>query len=142
MARKDLAQAKDAKKDEFYTQLDDIAKDLKYYKPYFKDKVVFCNCDDPYESNFFKYFALNFNQLGLRKLIATCYNGSPVSGNGLTSQAAFLQVGLRGIQDWFGLYDGFAHQAGLFRDRLALDRRCAGTDNRAIYGKAPKRHRC
>lgn len=83
MARKDLAQAKDAKRDEFYTQLDDIAKELKYYKPYFKDKVVFCNCDDPYESNFFKYFALNFNALGLRKLIATCYNGSPVSGNEL-----------------------------------------------------------
>ena len=83
MARKDLAQAKDAKKDEFYTQLDDIAKELKYYKPYFKDKVVFCNCDDPYESNFFKYFALNFNALGIKKLIATCYNGSPVSGNEL-----------------------------------------------------------
>ena len=84
MARKDLAQAKDAKKDEFYTQLVDIEKELRNYKPYFKDKVVFCNCDDPYESNFFKYFALNFNALGLRKLIATCYNGSPVSGNELT----------------------------------------------------------
>lgn len=83
MALKDLAQAKDAKKDEFYTQLDDIAKELKFYKPYFKDKVVFCNCDDPYESNFFKYFALSFNALGLKKLIATCYNGSPVSGNEL-----------------------------------------------------------
>lgn len=83
MARKDLAQAKDAKKDEFYTQLDDIAKELKYYKPYFKDKVVLCNCDDPYESNFFKYFALNFNALGLKKLIATCYNGSPIAGDEL-----------------------------------------------------------
>ena len=83
MARKDLAQAKDAKKDEFYTQMDDIAKELKYYKDYFRDKVVFCNCDDPYESNFFKYFALNFNAFGLRKLIATCYDGSPVSGNEL-----------------------------------------------------------
>lgn len=83
MARKDLAQARDAKKDEFYTQLGDIAKELKFYKPYFKDKVVFCNCDDPYESNFFKYFALNFNAFGLKKLIATCYNGSPVSGNEL-----------------------------------------------------------
>lgn len=83
MARKDLAQARDAKKDEFYTQLGDIAKELKFYKSYFKDKVVFCNCDDPYESNFFKYFALNFNALGLKKLIATCYNGSPVSGNEL-----------------------------------------------------------
>ncbi len=83
MARKDLAQAKDAKKDEFYTKLDDIAKELKFYKPYFRDKVVFCNCDDPYESNFFKYFALNFNALGLRKLIATCYNGSPIAGDEL-----------------------------------------------------------
>lgn len=83
MAKADLAKAKDAKKDEFYTQLDDIAKELRFYKSYFKDKVVFCNCDDPYESNFFKYFALNFNALGLKKLIATCYNGSPVSGNEL-----------------------------------------------------------
>lgn len=83
MARADLAKAKDAKKDEFYTQLIDIEKELRNYKPYFKDKVVFCNCDDPYESNFFKYFALNFNELGLKKLVATCYNGSPVSGNEL-----------------------------------------------------------
>lgn len=83
MARKDLAQAKDAKKDEFYTKLDDISKELKNYRPYFKDKVVFCNCDDPYESNFFKYFALNFNALGLKKLIATCYNGSPIAGDEL-----------------------------------------------------------
>ena len=83
MPRTDLAAARNAKKDEFYTQLDDIAKELKYYKPYFRDKVVLCNCDDPYESNFFKYFALNFNTLGLKKLIATCYNGSPISGEEL-----------------------------------------------------------
>lgn len=83
MASKTLARAKSAKEDEFYTQLSDISNELKNYRSYFKDKVVFCNCDDPYESNFFKYFALNFNQLGLRKLIATCYNGSPVSGNEL-----------------------------------------------------------
>ena len=79
MARKDLAQAKDAKKDEFYTQLTDIEKELVHYREYFRDKVVFCNCDDPYESNFFKYFALNFNALGLKKLIATCYDGSPIA---------------------------------------------------------------
>ena len=79
MARKDLAQAKDAKKDEFYTQLSDIEKELIHYRDYFHDKVVFCNCDDPYESNFFKYFALNFNALGLKKLIATCYDGSPIA---------------------------------------------------------------
>ena len=79
----DLNAAGKAKKDEFYTQLVDIEKELKYYKPYFKDKVVLCNCDDPYESNFFKYFALNFNLLGLKKLIATCYNGSPIAGDEL-----------------------------------------------------------
>ena len=67
MALKDLGQAKDAKKDEFYTQLTDIEKELKHYTEHFKGKVVFCNCDDPYESNFFKYFALNFNRLGLKR---------------------------------------------------------------------------
>ena len=79
MARQDLAKAKDAKRDEFYTQLSDIEKELVHYREYFRDKVVFCNCDDPYESNFFKYFALNFNALGLKKLIATCYDGSPIA---------------------------------------------------------------
>ncbi len=83
MAKADLKQAKSAKQDEFYTQRTDIEKELKYYKPHFKGKVVLCNCDDPYESNFFKYFALNFNTLGLKKLIATCYDGSPVSGDEL-----------------------------------------------------------
>lgn len=83
MARIDLTNAKRAKNDEFYTRLEYIEKELKYYKPHFQGKVVLCNCDDPYESNFFKYFALNFNALGLKKLIATCYNGSPVSGNEL-----------------------------------------------------------
>ena len=68
------------KKDEFYTQLSDIEKELSHYREYFKDKIVLCNCDDPYESNFFKYFALNFNALGLKKLMATCYDGSPISG--------------------------------------------------------------
>ena len=72
-----------AKQDEFYTQLDDISQELKYYKQHFNGKVVLCNCDDPYESNFFKYFALNFNALGLKKLIATCYNGSPIAGDEL-----------------------------------------------------------
>lgn len=78
-----LHAANAGKNDEFYTQLPDIEKELKYYKQHFQGKVVLCNCDDPYESNFFKYFALNFNALGLKKLIATCYNGSPVSGNEL-----------------------------------------------------------
>ena len=83
MANKNLNAAKAAKKDEFYTQLTDIERELQHYWPHFRDKVVLCNCDDPYESNFFKYFALRFNQLGLKKLICTCYNGSPVQGNEL-----------------------------------------------------------
>ena len=76
---KDLHKAKGAKKDEFYTQLSDIERELRYYEGHFKGKVVYCNCDDPYESNFFKYFALKFNFLGLKKLIATCYVGSPIA---------------------------------------------------------------
>ena len=83
MARRNLDKAKVAKKDEFYTQLSDIERELQHYWPHFRDKVVLCNCDDPYESNFFKYFALRFNQLGLKKLICTCYNGSPIQGNEL-----------------------------------------------------------
>lgn len=83
MANKNLNAAKVAKKDEFYTQLTDIERELQHYWPHFKGKTVFCNCDDPYESNFFKYFALRFNQLGLKRLICTCYNGSPVQGNEL-----------------------------------------------------------
>lgn len=79
-----LSQAKKAKQDEFYTQLKDIEVELKHYKSEFRGKVVFCNCDDPYESNFFKYFAINFNSLGLKKLIATCYSGSPVAGEQLS----------------------------------------------------------
>ena len=83
MANRQLNAAKAAKKDEFYTQLTDIERELQHYWPHFRDKVVLCNCDDPYESNFFKYFALRFNQLGLKRLICTCYNGSPVQGNEL-----------------------------------------------------------
>lgn len=70
---KNLHQAKNNKKDEFYTQLSDIERELKYYKKHFKDKVVYCNCDDPRVSNFFHYFSYNFEKLGLKKLIATCY---------------------------------------------------------------------
>ena len=83
MANKNLNAAKTAKKDEFYTQMTDIERELQHYWKHFAGKVVLCNCDDPYESNFFKYFALRFNQLGLKKLICTCYNGSPVQGNEL-----------------------------------------------------------
>ena len=68
--------AKTNKNDEFYTQLGDIENELKHYKNHFKDKVVFCNCDDPKKSNFFKYFAYNFYPLGLKELICTCYKNA------------------------------------------------------------------
>lgn len=79
-----LNKAGKAKKDEFYTQLTDIEKELRHYKDQFKDKVVYCNCDDPFESNFFKYFASNFNALGLKKLITTSFSGSPITGKQLS----------------------------------------------------------
>src|SRR5690606_3763540 len=66
--------------DEFYTQLSDIENELRHFRNHFKDKVVLCNCDDPFESDFFKYFGINFRRLGLKKLIASCYSGSPVAG--------------------------------------------------------------
>ncbi|MDD3915225.1 MAG: adenine-specific methyltransferase EcoRI family protein [Bacteroidales bacterium] len=81
---KSLSDAKAAKKDEFYTQMDDIAAEMRYHRNQFKGQVVLCNCDDPFESNFFKYFALNFNKLGLKKLIATCYATSPFMYTQLT----------------------------------------------------------
>jgi hypothetical protein len=79
-----LARATRAKNDEFYTQLLDIEAELRHYRDQFRGKVVFCNCDDPYESNFFKYFAMNFGYLGLKKLITTSYTGSPITGEQLS----------------------------------------------------------
>lgn len=79
-----LGAAKTAKEDEFYTQLSDIEKEMRYYRRHFKGKTVLCNCDDPFESNFFKFFVLNFQRLGLKKLIATCYAGSPITGSQLS----------------------------------------------------------
>ncbi|MBV6457313.1 MAG: hypothetical protein HONBIEJF_00421 [Fimbriimonadaceae bacterium] len=87
-----LASAKAAKQDEIYTQLADIANGLKHYKEHFKGKVVLCNCDDPCESNFFKYFAANFNTLGLKKLVTTSYAGSPITG---TQMPLFVMEGLK-----------------------------------------------
>ncbi|MCG3138306.1 MAG: hypothetical protein HJJLKODD_02168 [Phycisphaerae bacterium] len=81
-----LHAAKAAKQDEFYTQYVDIQKEVEAYLEFdpdtFRDKVVYCNCDGPFESNFFQYFAANFNKLGLKKLITTSYDGSPIAGQG------------------------------------------------------------
>ncbi len=78
MPNKNLHQAKNAKKDEFYTQLVDIENELKHYQKHFKGKVVYCNCDDPRVSNFFHYFSYNFENLGLKKLITTCYKNQDI----------------------------------------------------------------
>ena len=82
-SNKNLHKANKVRNDEFYTLLPDIEKELKHYKDQFRGKVVYCNCDDPFESNFFKYFAANFNALGLKKLITTSYVKSPIVGGQL-----------------------------------------------------------
>ncbi|MBP9667254.1 adenine-specific methyltransferase EcoRI family protein [Candidatus Saccharibacteria bacterium] len=87
MANNNLTSAKTAKNDEFYTRYSDIQKEIEAYLEYDKDtfrgKVIYCNCDDPYESNFFKFFVLNFKRLGLRRLITTSYKPSPVANTQL-----------------------------------------------------------
>jgi len=87
MANKNLGAAKKAKSDEFYTQYSDIQKEIEAYLEYdpdtFRGKVVYSNCDDPFESNFFRYFALNFNRLGLKQLITTSYKPSPIANTQL-----------------------------------------------------------
>jgi len=87
------------KQDEFYTNLQLVEDELKHYRAHFKGKRVLCNCDDPYESNFFKYFAMNFNALGLKSLTATCYAASPFAqmeldlfGEGFNAEAQRRRV--------------------------------------------------
>jgi len=79
-----LNKASIAKEDEFYTQLNYIEDEMRHYWKQVEGKAILCNCDDPYESHFFKYFAMKFSFLGLRKLIATCYAGSPIQGQQLS----------------------------------------------------------
>ena len=93
-----LHKANVEKNDEFYTQLTDIEKELRHYKEHFRNKVIYCNCDDPFESNFFKYFAANFNTFKLKKLIATSYGGSPIVGGQLS---LFDIKGLKGEKEPF-----------------------------------------
>lgn len=92
MANKNLNKAKVAKKDEFYTQLEDINNELRHYREHFRGKTVLCNCDDPRVSNFFTYFAYNFEFLGLKKLITTCYKNqdSDLFSQGASEQAVYL----------------------------------------------------
>lgn len=90
---KNLHKAKANKKDEFYTQLSDIEKELKHYKKHFKNKIVYCNCDDPRVSNFFHYFSYNFERLGLKKLITTCYQNQDMNlySKNNSKQAIYLE---------------------------------------------------
>ena len=102
---KSLGRAKDTKNDEFYTQLSDIEKELRYYKEHFKGKTVFCNCDDPEESNFWKYFELNFDELQLKKLVATHYEKekpsyklelvADIDGDGKITSKDIIKIPLR-----------------------------------------------
>lgn len=127
-----LVAAKAAKQDEFYTQYVDIQKEVEAYLEFdsdtFRSKVVYCNCDDPFESNFFRYFAANFNRLGLKKLIATSYDGSPIAGqvslfpeykegNGKRKKPKALAVVLDHVKDEDG--DGAANlkDVALFLNR-------------------------
>ncbi len=90
---KNLNKAKSSKKDEFYTQLSDIERELRHYKHHFRDKVVYCNCDDPRVSNFFHYFSYNFEKLGLKKLITTCYKNQDMDlfSQNNSEQAIYLE---------------------------------------------------
>ncbi|MEM0518822.1 adenine-specific methyltransferase EcoRI family protein [Aequorivita flava] len=90
---KQLHKAKKSKKDEFYTQLSDIERELRHYKHFFKNKVVYCNCDDPRVSNFFHYFSYNFEKLGLKKIITTCYKNQDMDlfSQNESEQAIYLE---------------------------------------------------
>lgn len=149
-----LSAAKAAKKDEFYTQYVDIQNEVEAYLEFdpdtFRGKVVYCNCDDPFESNFFKYFAANFNRIGLRKLITTSYDGSPLAGqgtlfpeysegNGKRRKPKALAVILDHVKDEDG--DGavniedvkiFLNRNKAARIALKADNRYAGGDFRSV----------
>ena len=102
---KNLNSAAKAKKDKFYTQLEDVAEELRHYQDFFKGKIVLCNCDDPFESNFFQYFAIMFNALELKKLIATSYADSPIKGKEINlfpdGKTAYM-VEVDALKDWNG----------------------------------------
>ena len=99
MANRDLTKAKKAKNDEFYTQFNDIEKEIEAYLEYdstvFSGKVVYCNCDDPFESHFFRYFVLNFNKLGLKRLITTSYKPSPILDSSMARMRASCSIRLQ-----------------------------------------------
>lgn len=96
---KNLRKASKTKNDEFYTQLKDIEKELRHYKNHFKDKVVYCNADDPRVSNFFHYFSYNFEHLGLKKLITTCYKNQEMDLFSMHDQESAIALIYEGEKD-------------------------------------------
>lgn len=100
-----LQAAATARKDEFYTQLSDIEKELRHYKKHFKNKVVYCNCDDPRVSNFFHYFSYNFESLGLKKLISTCYKNQSADLFTRQDSERAIYLGYKGDKDGSGVPD-------------------------------------
>jgi hypothetical protein len=144
-----LHAAKAAKQDEFYTQYVDIQKEVEAYLDFdrdtFRGKVIYCNCDDPFESNFFRYFAANFNKLGLKKLITTSYDGSPIAGqrtlfdeynagNGKRQKPKAMAVILDQVKDEDG--DGAVNigDVELFLKRNKAARRALAADGRYAGG--------
>lgn len=103
MANKNLQKAKHDKNDEFYTQLPDIENELRHYKGHFEGKVIYCNCDDPFVSNFFRYFSLNFEHLKLKKLIATCYRSDDAGVRTDLSSDRAIKLEYEGGKDGEGL---------------------------------------
>lgn len=144
-----LGAAKKAKKDEFYTQYIDIQKEVEAYLEFdpdtFRGKVVYCNCDDPYESNFFKYFASNFNKLGLKKLITTSYDGSPIAskqltfleydeGNGKRQKPKAIAVELEEVTDFDGDGSTDINDVKLFLERNKAARTALKGDDKFSGG--------
>ncbi len=102
---RDFREARRAKKDEFYTSLSDIELELKHYARHFKGKVVYCNCDDPRASNFFRYFSINFERLGLKKLITTCYRSQNADQFGLDDSDRAVYLEYTGDKNSHGIPD-------------------------------------
>ena len=104
MARnKNMHKAKKAKNDEFYTQLSDIENELRHYRKHFKGKTVYCNCDDPNISNFFKFFSLNFDKLGLKRLITTCYKSTDANLFSQKKAKKGLLIDFQGASEMYGV---------------------------------------
>ena len=134
---KNLNSAAKAKKDKFYTQLEDIENELRWYREFFIGKTIFCNCDDPFESNFFNYFAAKFNDLELKKLITTSYADSPIAGleiNLFPDGKTAYMTEVTELRDWTGdgresIYDvEYAIKHGIYKTQTLIgdEKYCAG----------------